>query len=196
MERLSEKLARYIIKAGAVSEESYAIYQYGFQIGLEMLCCFITCLVISVYLHMIPEFTVFTIIFILLRTYAGGVHLNSFRSCYLCSVIVQTALLIISGICRLPIAMAWAIILMSNALILKYTPVETMNRELDSDEKHHCRKITIRIVAGILIFSGCCTLGGIYEMVSLIAWTVVVVWFSQYIGTVKYKIEKSKDMRR
>ena len=39
---------------------------------------------------MIPEFVVFTGIFMLLRTYAGGVHLNSFGTCYVCSVAVQT----------------------------------------------------------------------------------------------------------
>lgn len=81
MRRLSEKLTEYVIKTGTVSSESYDIYQYGFQIGLEMLCCFVTCLSIAIYMHMIPEFAIFTGIFMLLRTYAGGVHLNSFGSC-------------------------------------------------------------------------------------------------------------------
>ena len=88
MKRLSEKLTAYIINAGAVSEELYAVYQYGFQIGLEMLCCFVTCLSVAIYMHMIPEFAIFTGIFMLLRTYAGGVHLNSFGSCFICSVTV------------------------------------------------------------------------------------------------------------
>lgn len=196
MERLSEELTKYIIKAGVVSEESYAVYQYGFQIGLEMLCCFITCLAIAVYLHMVPEFIVFTTIFILLRTYAGGVHLNSFWACYFCSIVVQTLVLIISDIYQLPIVGAWTIIIIGNALILKYAPVQTMNRELNDNEKLHCRKITIKIVLGVFIFAGSCALSGIYKMASLVAWTVVVVWLSQYIGAVKYKIEKSKDMRR
>lgn len=90
MKQLSEKITEYVIKTGAVSSESYDIYQYGFQIGLEMLCCFVTCLSIATYMHMIPEFAIFTGIFMLLRTYAGGVHLNSFGSCFICSVTVQT----------------------------------------------------------------------------------------------------------
>ena len=32
MKYLSEKITDYVIKTGAASEESYAIYQYGFQI--------------------------------------------------------------------------------------------------------------------------------------------------------------------
>ena len=76
MKYLSEKITDYVIKTGAASEESYAIYQYGFQIGLEMVSCFLTCFCIAIWLHMIPEFVVFTIVFMLLRTYAGGLHLN------------------------------------------------------------------------------------------------------------------------
>ena len=41
MKYLSEKITDYVIKTGAASEESYAIYQYGFQIGLEMVSCFL-----------------------------------------------------------------------------------------------------------------------------------------------------------
>ena len=54
MKYFSEKLTSYIVKSGAVPEESYEIYQYGFQIGLEMLSCLLACFGIAVYLHMIP----------------------------------------------------------------------------------------------------------------------------------------------
>ena len=195
MEWLSEKFTKYVIKAGAVPEELYAIYQYGFQIGLEMFCCFITCLIMAIYLHMILEFIVFTTVFMLLRTYAGGIHLNSFWSCYLCSVVIQTAVLIISSIYLLPTSLAWIFIVTSSALILKYTPVETINKELDNNEKLHCRKITKRIMATIILFTGGCTLSGIHEMASFIAWILVMVWISQYIGLIKFKIEKNKDKR-
>ena len=53
MKYLSEKITDYVIKTGAASEESYAIYQYGFQIGLEMVSCFLTCFCIAIWLHMI-----------------------------------------------------------------------------------------------------------------------------------------------
>ena len=196
MKYLSEKITDYIVKAGAISEKSYAVYQYGFQIGLEMLSCFIVCFFIAIYLHMIPEFIVFTMIFILLRTYAGGVHMNNFWSCFLCSVVVQTAVLLISGMYQMESVLAWVFIVLGSILIVKYAPVETLSRELDRDEKCHCKQITAQIIMGILVFAGCCTLGGIHEMVSLIAWTVVVVWLSQYIGAIKFKIEKSKDSQR
>lgn len=74
-------------------------------------------------------------------------------------------------------------------------PVESINRELESNEKEHCKKVTLKILIGVFIFAGCCTIGGIDDMVSLAAMTVLVILISQYVGVAKYKIEKSKDER-
>lgn len=191
MKRLSEKLTAYVINAGVVSEELYAVYQYGFQIGLEMLCCFAFCLGIAIYLHMISQFIVFTGIFMLLRTYAGGIHLNSFGACFFCSVAVQTAALLVGGRFRFPIWGAWTIIIVIFILIWKLAPVDSISRELDSEEKTHCKKVTMKIIVGILIFTGCCTVCRMDEIVSLIALTALVVFISQCMGIVKYGVEKN-----
>lgn len=90
---------------------------------------------------------------------------------------------------------AWLIILASAIFIVKVAPVESINRELDSDEKIHCKKVTMRILFGIILFTGCCTVGGMSNTVSLIALTVLVILISQYVGIVKFKIEKSKNER-
>lgn len=190
MKKLSEKLTSYVVKSGIVPEESYAVYQYGFQIGLEMLSCLLVCFGIAVYLHMIPEFAVVTGIFMTLRSFVGGVHLNSFGSCFICSVTVQTLILIVNAFCLQPLNVAWIVIVLSSILIWNMTPVQSVNRELDADEKRHCRKVAAKILVVICVFAEICTLAGIKEMVSLTAVTIVVVLISQYIGIAKYKIEK------
>ena len=182
MKYFSEKLTSYIVKSGAVPEESYEIYQYGFQIGLEMLSC--------LYLHMIPEFAVVTGIFMMLRSFVGGVHLNSFDACFMCSVTVQTLVLVVNRLYTQPLNLAWGIIVLSSVLIWNMAPVQSINRELDADEKKHCRKVAVKIIVGIYVFAGICTLTGMNAIVSLVAVTMAAVLISQYIGVVKYKIEK------
>lgn len=190
MKWLSKKLTDYIIKSGVVSEESYMIYQYGFQIGIEMLSCFLVCLGIAIYLHMIPEFFVFTGSFILLRTYAGGLHLNSFNKCFICSITVQTLVLFINKQKTMVLPLAWGIILFSSILILRVAPVENINRTLDANEKKHCKTVTIKVLVGLVIFSVCCTLFNLNKLISLLALAMLVVLISQYIGMIKYRIEK------
>lgn len=190
MERLSEKLTQFVIDSGAISKESYAIYQYGFQIGLEMLSCLAVCSVIAVYLHMIPEFIALTVFFMLLRSFAGGVHLNSFWKCFVCSVTVQTLVLILNDLYRFSMRNAWRIIILSSILIFKLSPVQSINRELDNDEKTHGKRAVMKILSALLFFSGCCTLIDNNKMVSLMVYTVLTILISQSLGIVKYKIEK------
>lgn len=58
MKRLSEKITDYILKSGVINKESYALYQYGVQISLEMISCLIVCFLMAWYLHMILKFLV------------------------------------------------------------------------------------------------------------------------------------------
>ena len=193
MGRLSEKITRYVIDAGAVSEELYAVYQYGFQIGLEMLICLFVCMSIAIYLHTIPEFLVSTGVFMFLRTYAGGVHLNSFKACFICSVTVQVMILQINNKYPLELFVAWGIILVSSICIWKLSPVENISHELKKEEKEHCRKVTGKILGAIFIAAGCCTALGMKKYLSLIALTALTVFISQCIGIIKYKVEKEKN---
>lgn len=190
MKWLSDKITEYVIETGVVSKELYAVYQYGFQIGLEMFCCFTVCLLIAIYLQIIPEFLFVTGIFILLRTYAGGVHLDSFGACFICSVIVQTATLLIGIKYPIPIKCAWFIIALNSILIYKFSPVESISRELDKEEKKHCKKVTLKIIIGILIIAGCCTIKSGYKITSLIAITMSIVLLSQCLGIIKFKLSK------
>ena len=72
MKQLSEKLTQFVIDSGAISKESYAVYQYGFQIGLEMLTCLAVCSGIAVVLHMIPEFIALTVVFYVAAEFCWG----------------------------------------------------------------------------------------------------------------------------
>lgn len=190
MNYLSKKLTDYIVKVGVVSKDTYAIYQYGFQIGIEMLSCFLVCFGISVYLHMIPEFIVFTGNFMLLRTYAGGLHLNSFIKCFLCSLIVQVLVLLMSKQVIIILPVSWITILCVSILIFRVAPVDNVNKELDAEEKAYCKKMTMRILFGIIIFSIGCSFCNMDGMVTLTAITMVVVLISQYLGIIKYNIEQ------
>jgi accessory gene regulator protein AgrB len=192
MKYLAEKITNYIVKSGVISEKLYAAYQYGFQIGLEMLSCFLVCFGIAIHLHMTLQFWVFTGAFMLLRTYAGGLHLNSYLGCFICSVVVQTFVLLIDSQYTVQFPLVWGIILISSILILKNAPVENINRELDKKEKWHCKKITKKVLVCIVIFTCGCTAIHLTKIVSLIALTVLCVLIFQYIGMIKYNIEKKR----
>lgn len=72
----------------------------------------------------------------MLRSFVGGVHLNSFDACFMCSVTVQTLVLVVNRLYTQPLNLAWGIIVLSSVLIWNMAPVQSINRELDADEKN------------------------------------------------------------
>lgn len=192
MKFLSGKITDYVVKSGAISKESYAVYQYGFQIGLEMLSCFLVSLFIAIYLHMIPQFIVFTVVFMLLRTFAGGMHMNHYLGCFICSILVQTTVMLVNEYFTLKCPISWIFILVGSILIYRAAPVENINRELDPKEAKHCKIVTGKILACIALVSMVYTFLNKNNIVSLIALTILVVFLSQYIGIIMLKSERKR----
>ena len=85
MNKVAGLLASYIIEKGVVKEEYREVYEYGFTILLEMVSFVVFSVAVSLYLHMVLEGILFFVIFILLRSYAGGLHLNNFYACFVLS---------------------------------------------------------------------------------------------------------------
>ena len=194
MKRLSEKITDYILRSGAIQKESYALYQYGFQIGLEMISCLFVCFIIAWYLHMILEFLVSSTIFILLRTYAGGVHLNSYKGCFVTPVFVQTLVVICSEIFYFSLNVSWGIVLCSSVCIWIFSPVECISKELDVEEKKHCKNATLKLICCLFFFLVICMVRHAFQIVSLVALTESIVLISQCLGIIKFKMEKKEKM--
>lgn len=72
MEYLSHKLTDYILKKEIIKQDSYDIYQYGFQCFLEISVSTICSIVIALLLHMLPECLFFFLLFIPMRSFSDG----------------------------------------------------------------------------------------------------------------------------
>ena len=88
MEKIAKKLTDYYMRKGLINEKDTAIYQFGWQVSIEILISIIESIGIALYLKMFPEMIFLSGIFIPLRTWAGGVHLDRYWKCFVCSVMV------------------------------------------------------------------------------------------------------------
>ena len=75
MEKIAKKLTDYYMRKGLINEKDTAIYQFGWQVSIEIFISIIASVGIALYLKMFPEMIFLGGIFIPLRTWAGGVHL-------------------------------------------------------------------------------------------------------------------------
>ena len=153
LERLSEKFAGKLIKAGIISETDADVYIYGFFQTIMMLLNVMTTLLLGILFKLLVPCILLNLAYIPIRTNAGGHHASSPFKCYINSAIIITILLSIIKWVTFHTLLSIAILIVSSAVILILAPVETENNPLDDDEKRVYKKRTIFILGiEIIVF--------------------------------------------
>ncbi|MBS6170879.1 MAG: accessory gene regulator B family protein [Clostridiales bacterium] len=194
IEKIADLLTHYIVKNEAIKAEDSEIYRYGFLIGIEMFICIATCYGIAIPMGMAKECTVFFLIFFSLRSFVGGVHMSSYKKCFVCSCMV--VFLTLLAIKNISLSNKWAlgIICCEILIILFLNPVENENRPVDGCEKRIFAHTIKRIL--VIILGVTCVLftAGYNDYLVVITYTLGVIIISMLLGKVKRK-ENDSGMR-
>jgi len=92
---LSKKLAKQLCMNGNIKEEEVDLYAYGFFSFFMYLSGILTSLLIGFVMNMFIESIIFLIMFMPLRSFAGGIHVSSYLKCYIISNIALISILYI-----------------------------------------------------------------------------------------------------
>lgn len=186
MERTAKFLADYIIKKGMAEEMDRKVYEYGFLISMELGLFVLFCISVFLYLHMVVEGILFLVIFMPLRSYAGGLHLNRFHSCFiLSSLTVWGILLMVRSFC-IPITATLPIFLVLVICVYVLYPIDHINRKTDNEEnKYFTRRLQRFLIAHLAITVGFAILN-YRRCLVLIDTTYIVVVITMAIA--KYRI--------
>lgn len=198
MEHLSTLLTDYILEKEVINKEDYEIYQYGFQIGIEILIFIVVCYIMAIQLHMVGDCTVLLLILFLLRSYVGGIHMDSYIICFLCSCIVVFGTLMIRKYCPLEPFKATIISLLEVLMMYCMIPVENENRPVDDAEKQMFRRIINRILLGIALVILGGFIVGFYRYLSIITYTLGIIIISMFLGRLKcsyFNLPKNKKLK-
>lgn len=152
MEILAKKLADYIYEKEIITEELIDVYQYGFQCFLELSVSTICSIIIALFLGMLPECLFFFLLFIPMRLYGGGLHMETYFACFIGSCFILTSSLLAVKYLTIPILISFALYLFATILILFIGPVDHPNREVDEQENRTFIKRTyITILISFLL---------------------------------------------
>lgn len=85
-----EKIVNKIIlrKEGESSAEELAVLKYGYTVMIEIFLIIIISVIIGVLTNSLVELLLFSLSFILLRTFGGGYHARTAKGCVLISAII------------------------------------------------------------------------------------------------------------
>lgn len=85
---MTKWLSHRMVERGIIKEEEQELYQFGIRNGMILLLNVVTALVIGLLTEQLAVVAVFTLSFMVLRSYTGGYHSDSRVFCYLGSNLV------------------------------------------------------------------------------------------------------------
>lgn len=140
-------LTDYVIHKGMVEEKDRNIYEYGFAMALEVGLFAVFSIFAALCLNMPIEGLIFFIIFAPLRSYAGGLHLEKFRSCFILSCLTYLAVLLAVKYVQVPVAISFTVLMIIEVAVYYLYPVEHANREVDEDENKYFKTKLLKFLS-------------------------------------------------
>lgn len=146
---MTKWLSHRMVERGIIKEEEQELYQFGIRNGMILLLNVVTALVIGLLTEQLAVVAVFTLSFMVLRSYTGGYHSDSRIFCYLGSNLVLLVPVYTQAVfCKTSLAWLLAVLLVSAGIIFLLSPMHSKNRKLDKEEqKHFGRKA--RLIAAL-----------------------------------------------
>ena len=138
-----------MVDRGVVQREDAALYQYGIENGIVVAGNLMASVTFGIVTGRLGVVLVFLLFYGSLRTYSGGVHCKSKQSCFILSMLILfvpvfSSKWVMENI-AFPVMIAVGVIAIVVVLVL--SPVESVNKRLDDEERKYYRRISHCIVS-------------------------------------------------
>ncbi len=173
--RVSEKISDNMVKSGLVRDEDKELYLFGIQQGLILLLNIGTTIVMGLLSGTLLELAIFTIALIALRSYSGGYHAETPQRCYIVSSLVTAVAVFLFKYIVLNKLKYIILLVLSGAVIVIFSPVDSENNPLDELEKKIYRKRAVIICTAEVIFSAVLLYAGLEKIAVCIIWNLAAV---------------------
>ncbi len=186
-DKISGFITDTLIEGKVIKREEKNLYLYCFGTIIEMSANLLTTLIIGALLHRFIETLIFMLVFIPLRSFAGGYHCEKAESCFILSILVYlTVMLSYKYLYGIAAHWIYAICLADLMAVFILSPVVSPNKPLSIKIKNKNRCISIFITTFYVIASLVmlyCKMP--YSFVILESVTASVI--SMTVGFLKYK---------
>lgn len=188
--RISECITQKLIAASVIEEGDRELYSYGFFLLVTRLFFFAITVLAGILMDIPGESILFYIMFLLLRSYAGGAHARTERTCTVLTTCSLTAS--VFGIRLLKFSQSKLVPLIMLAVgtlcVFAFSPLDTAEKPLDKQDRRHYRRVSLAIVCIHLLLAvyacaaarpgvlGAVAFSMLMESILLIVGKVVPLW--------------------
>lgn len=153
MRKIAEKISNKMVDSGIVQKEDVELYQYGIENGITVAGNLLASALFGILTGRLGAVLVFLLFYGTLRTYSGGVHCKSRLGCFILSMLILLVPVFsyewVMEMVAFPVLSVVGVIAIVVVLIL--SPVESINKPLDDEERKYYKRISHCIV----VIQGC-----------------------------------------
>lgn len=137
------------LKKNIINEDELPVYQYGMQVLICNIAGMLTVLIVGILISRLVESIIFITIYATLRIYTGGYHA---RTPLVCNIVFLGTYLVTVMLEALKVnnSVVWIMYLLSCLIILRFSPIENVNKELDEKDKEIYRNKSL-IISTLLL---------------------------------------------
>lgn len=147
--RIAASIAVLFLKKNIINEDELPVYQYGMQVLICNIAGMLTVLIVGILISRLVESIIFITIYATLRIYTGGYHA---RTPLVCNIVFLGTYLVTVMLEALKVnnSVVWIMYLLSCLIILRFSPIENVNKELDEKDKEIYRNKSL-IISTLLL---------------------------------------------
>lgn len=139
MNYLVSKILAFITDQNVISsdEEVQDFYRYGIEITISSLLNIILVLSIGLLIHHVIESVIFLSLFILIRSFTGGYHADTYFRCNLlmCVTFILTIFANIITSDKITLSIAIGLVCLTEITVVLLGPIENKNKPIDGSKK-------------------------------------------------------------
>lgn len=147
--KFAKKINEILIQKGIVQKEDAELYQYGIENGIVVAGNLLASGIFGIVTGRPGLVLVFLLFYASLRSYSGGSHCKSRIGCFLISMAILSIPVYTHEFAmnNVPATVILMIGIAAVVVILILSPVESINKPLDDEEKKYYARVTHCIVA-------------------------------------------------
>ena len=193
MNYLVSQIVNFITEQDVISDESDVqdFYRYGIEISISSLLNIVLVVIAGILIHHIIESIVFLSLFILIRSFTGGYHADTYFRCNLlmCTTFILTALANSIFSNKFSLLIIIVLICVTELIVSVLGPIENKNKPID-DSKKIKLKITGTAMTSII------NCAGLILRESYLGTMIIFTTFLIVLLMIAAKVKESKIQER
>ena len=155
LNKIAKRLTAKLLSNKIIAEDMSDIYIYGFELLFSFFFSTTIIVIIGVLLGRILQTLMFLLIFVLLRSFTGGYHANTYAVCTVVTFSIFGGVLLLSELVVLPLFLYTILAGLGLVIMLVFVPIEHPNKKITDEQKRKYKNMSI------ILFSTFVTVGAL-----------------------------------